>query len=249
MKKLLDKFSNQASTYKKFRPTYPSELLELVYSHCTQRDSAWDCATGNGQVAVELAKEFKNVVATDISEKQLKHAVQKTNISYSVQRAEKTDFADQSFDLITVAQAMHWFDFKVFNEEANRVLKRSGIIAVWGYGLMRVNPTIDVIIDNYYDNVIGPYWNEERRHIDAEYKTIPFNFEEIQIRKTFQIKVKWNLEQMKGYFNSWSAVQNYLEKDPDNNPVLQMMSELGNVWPYQEMEITFPLFVRIGKPR
>jgi hypothetical protein len=47
-----DLFSNHASLYSKFRPSYPQELYDYVLSFVENRNKAWDCATGNGQVAV-----------------------------------------------------------------------------------------------------------------------------------------------------------------------------------------------------
>lgn len=246
MKKALDKFSKQSSTYKKFRPTYPTELFDFIYSMCPNKTIAWDCGTGNGQVALILAKSFLKVYATDISEKQIQNAEQKENIFYSVERAEKTSFQSNSVDLITVAQAVHWFDFIAFNKEAKRVLKPNGIIAIWGYGLLRINPKINELIDSFYTNTVEKYWNEERKHIDNNYDSILFDFNEIKIPEKFQIQTNWTLKQLKGYFNSWSSVQNYMEQNNGNNPVNKLIEEISNEWKTDLLEIKFPIFMRIG---
>ncbi|TYP97476.1 methyltransferase family protein [Tenacibaculum adriaticum] len=246
MKNTLDKFSKQAAIYKKFRPTYPAELFDFIYSKCSNKDVAWDCGTGNGQVASILAESFKKVYATDISEKQIQNATRKENIFYSVDRAEKTSLPSNSIDLITVGQAMHWFDFAAFNKEAKRVLKPNGIIAIWSYGLLRVNTKINEIIDNFYTNIVGKYWNVERRHIDNNYDSIQFDFDEINISEKFQIQVTWSLEQLKGYINTWSSVQNYMEQNNGNNPVDELIKEIAKEWKTDVKQITFPIFLRIG---
>src|SRR5947209_15554910 len=104
-----DLFSSQADVYAKYRPTYPQELFDYILRFVKERESVWDCATGNGQAANVLANYFQTVEATDISEAQLKNAVKKENIYYQICPAERTPFADNSFDLITVATAYHWF--------------------------------------------------------------------------------------------------------------------------------------------
>lgn len=110
-------FSSSPGQYAKYRPDYPQALFDFIYPLLSNKECAWDCGTGNGQLAIELAKEFRKVKATDISEEQLQHAFTADNVEYSVQAAESTCFEDNSFDLITVAQAVHWFEIDKFNEE------------------------------------------------------------------------------------------------------------------------------------
>ena len=67
---------------------------------------------------------------------------------YAVSAAEKTLFGDNSFDLVTVAQAIHWFDFKAFYSEVKRTLKHGGLLAVITYGLLKINVDADKIINH-----------------------------------------------------------------------------------------------------
>lgn len=247
MKSQLDNFSKQAATYKKYRPTYPTEIYQTLIKLTKKKKQCWDCGTGNGQVAVQLANHFETVYATDISQKQLDHAEKKSNIIYRLERAEKTNFADNQFDLITVAQAVHWFDFDTFNKEVKRVGKNGGIISIWGYGLLKINPTINRIIDHFYQNIIGPYWNDERKHIDHEYQSIPFDFKEIPTKNDYKIIVNWNVKQLEGYFNSWSSVQHFKKQHPDKNPVNEVIDSIKKHWEKEAVKkITFPVFMRNG---
>ena len=79
-----DNFSSQSSKYAQFRPAYPSELFDFLNSVAGNKESAWDCGTGNGQVAFELAKTFEKVYATDISQSQIDNAKTALNIFYFV---------------------------------------------------------------------------------------------------------------------------------------------------------------------
>ena len=112
-----DLFSAHSDIYAKYRPLYPNELYEFVLEHVRIKEVGLDCGTGNGQAASVLAEYFKEVHATDISEKQIKNAIQKPNLHYHVCRAEETPFADNQFDLIVSATAVHWFDFNEFFKE------------------------------------------------------------------------------------------------------------------------------------
>ncbi|MEK7255923.1 MAG: class I SAM-dependent methyltransferase [Bacteroidota bacterium] len=239
-----DNFSIQAAAYSKFRPTYPPELIAHIVSLTKAQNIAWDCATGNGQIAVQLSPYFKEIYATDISEKQLENATREPNIFYKKERAEKTNFPASYFDLITVGQAVHWFDFQLFNEEVRRVLKPGGIIALIGYGVFKSSPEIEKICGHFYHEIIGSYWDPERRYIDEAYRTIPFPFEEIFLPK-YEMKYAWTLEELIGYLNTWSAVQHYIKMHGEN-PVEWVEKELRKVWHGEKVEVIFPLLTRIG---
>lgn len=248
MKEELDKFSAQPEVYKKFRPTYPKELYDEILKYVPDRELCWDCGTGNGQIAVELSKYFERVYATDLSPQQLEHAKQRQNIFYKSGRGEKTDFKDHIFDLVTVGQAIHWFDIETFNREVKRVAKKDGIIAVWGYSLLGVEEGIDEKINEFYFETIGKYWNKERSLVDDRYETIPFGFEELPVRKDLAIRVTWDLNHLEGYLNSWSAVQNYLRETGMESPVPHLIRALKTSWDAGEFrEVSFPIFLRVGR--
>ncbi|MDB5273019.1 MAG: methylase involved in ubiquinone/menaquinone biosynthesis [Chitinophagaceae bacterium] len=241
-----DLFSHQAEQYQQFRPTYPQELYEFLITCVPENKTAWDCGTGNGQVAGELAHYFKQVYATDISTKQLEQAVQLPNILYKVEAAENTSFLSHHFDLITVAQAIHWFDFSSFYKEVERTLKPDGILAVMGYALLSVDQKTDAVIDRFYHDIIGAYWDKERKYIDELYQTIPFPFQELQTPTFFQ-RENWSLEQFIGYLGTWSAVQRYIE-EKGHNPLALIEEDLLRVWKKGESKtVTFPILLRVGK--
>lgn len=238
-----DLFSSHASQYAAFRPTYPKELYDFIFSQTENFESAWDAGTGNGQVARDLSKKFKNVFATDISEKQIENATRAENIFYSL-AGETTSFPENSFDLICVAQAIHWFDRDKFYAEVKRVAKSKATIAIWGYGLLNINPEIDSLIKDFYKNIVGPFWDKERRLIDEEYKTILLPFDEIK-SPSFSFSFAWTLNEFKGYLTTWSSVQKFM-KEKNFNPVDTLIAKIKSFLKSEIIEVNFPLFMRIG---
>ncbi|RMG20164.1 MAG: class I SAM-dependent methyltransferase [Bacteroidetes bacterium] len=248
MKALKDNFSTQSAVYKKFRPHYPAGLYEEILQQTAERTSCWDCGTGNGQVARVLVQHFRQVYATDISQAQLSQAWQHPRIHYRLQRAGQSGFAANSFDLITVAQAIHWFDIGAFNAEVKRVAKNGGLLAVWGYSLLRITDEMDAIVDAFYREVVGPYWDAERRHIDEQYAGIELVGEAIPAQKEHAIEAEWSLEQLQGYVNSWSSVQHYRKQQAGKNPVEALMQQLRRHWQEGESrKVRFPLFLKMRR--
>jgi SAM-dependent methyltransferase len=241
-----DYFSSHAQQYATFRPTYPNDLFDFLFSKVALFNRAWDCGTGNGQTALVLAQRFTRVDATDISQLQLQEAPKHPIINYSVCPAEQTLFKDFAFDLITVSQALHWFNLDLFYKEVNRVLSPQGIIAVWGYSLLRVNPGVDKILDDFYRTTVGPYWDDARKYVDEEYKNILFPFQEIQAPR-FSMTFHWSFDQLIGYINTWSAVKKFIQ-ERKINPVDELAEKIKPFYGTSNT-IVFPLFMRIGKTK
>jgi SAM-dependent methyltransferase len=241
-----DLFSNQAALYANYRPGYPGSLIDYVLSFVQDRICAWDCATGNGQAALLLAPYFQRVEATDISRKQIDHAVQHPSIVYSVEGVEGNGFPDNAFDLITVAQAYHWFNFDTFLREARRTGKKGSVVAVWGYGLVQTSdPDLQNAIDHFYVDIVGKYWDPERKYIDEKYETVPFHFKPLP-SKNFAIEMLWNPTDFIGYLNTWSSVQHFIKAN-GNNPVDEFAKTMTTLWKENNSRrFSFPLFLRIG---
>lgn len=239
-----DRFSTQSKSYAAFRPSYPSQLYDFIMAHVKSSNAAWDCACGNGQVAKDLAERFDKVYATDISESQIANAAKKENIIYSLSPAENTSFADEQFDLITVGQALHWFNIPGFFNEAQRVLKPNGIIAVWGYSLLSVNNDLDPVINNFYTRIIGSYWDKERKLVDEQYRSVEFPFEKIEV-PAFEISFSWSAYEFLGYISTWSSVQKYI-KTNGSDPVQLIEKQIRDLWGDGKRKVAFPLFVLMG---
>ncbi len=240
-----DNFSGHSAQYAQYRPHYPEAFYSYLVQLVQERNNAWDCGTGNGQVAVALSSYFNRIDATDISANQLAQAPKRDNIFYSQHPAEKVPFPNQSFDLVTVGQAVHWFDMKAFYKEAQRTLKPRGLIAIIGYDLIQVEG-IQNLIDDFYYNIIGPYWDPERRYLDEKYATIPFPFEEIQTPH-FEISLQWPLEHLKGYLSTWSAVQRFISHNHKNPIDLLLPKVEEEVNKDAILRVKFPMLLRLGR--
>lgn len=225
-----DLFSKQADHYARFRPQYPPELYDFLIEHCGGTDLAWDCATGNGQAAIDLSRFFKRVIATDLSENQIASAILVNNVDYKVLRAEETlDLNDHSLDLITVAQALHWFDLDKFYKEVKRLLKPTGIFATWAYSFHApIRPEIDALLNEFYFDTLGPFWKANNRMIWDDYKNLAFPFSEIATPK-IKLSVDWHLDYLLGYFKTWSSTQLFIEKHRAD-PTLQLKEKILPYW-------------------
>jgi ubiquinone/menaquinone biosynthesis C-methylase UbiE len=244
-----DLFSGQSDLYAKYRPTYPRELFDYIVSFVNNMDVAWDCATGNGQAARELANYFTVVKATDISEAQLSKAIQLPNVRYYCCPADNTPFSENTFDLVTIATAYHWLNWKTFKTEITRVAKDKAVIAVWAYNL--IDPEdgfINEIIQYFYFDVVYSCWDQGRRYVEDSYARVEFDYEPLPT-KEFRIDVNWSEEQLKGYLKSWSAVQTYIKQN-NASPLSFIEEDLHKAWGKEEhKKFHFPLFLKLGRVR
>lgn len=244
-----DHFSTQASHYQRYRPGYPPALFEWLASQTPQHTLAWDCATGNGQAAQALANYFDKVIATDASAQQIAQCPIHPGVAYQVASAEQAPLADASVDLITVAQALHWFDQSVFYRQAWRVLEADGVLAVWSYNLLSIAPPIDAIVNHYYHDIVGPYWPPERQLVEQGYAPLPAPFSELHT-PAFAMTSHWTLADLLGYLGTWSASV-YYAKAKQRDPLSRIREALAQAWgdPEQRYTVHWPLQIRVGIKR
>lgn len=242
-----DHFSSASDRYAAYRPDYPAALFAWLAGLCGRHDTAWDCATGSGQAALGLAPLFRRVVATDASPEQIRHAVAHPRVEYRVATAEASGLASASIDLVTVAQAAHWFERPRFYAEASRVLKPRGVIALWGYGRLALPGEIDAPLRRFYADTIGPYWPAERALIDEAYRSLDFPFAEIAA-PPLHIEVEWTLPRLLDYLSTWSAVKRY-QAARGRDPLPALIAELQPGWgdPETPRKLRWPLFMRVGR--
>lgn len=247
MRKFKDHFSNHAVDYSRYRPGYPAGLFAFLAAQAPDTQTAWDCGTGNGQAALTLADHFTLVHASDASAEQITQAVPHPRIHYSVAPAEHSGLPAAGIALITVAQALHWFDLDAFYREAQRVLKPNGVLAAWAYGMNRVNPAVDTVTHHLYADITAPCWPPERRHIDAMYADLPFPFPCLPT-PAFTMAAAWTLDEYCGYLHTWSGVQRY-QKVHGEDPLCLIEAELAAAWgePHVRQTITWPLAVLLGR--
>lgn len=241
-----DHFSTLAQRYASFRPHYPAALFDYLTTLAPRTVTVWDCAAGSGQATLDLAARFDKVIASDASADQLAAAPRLANVEYRVALAEQSGLPDESVDLLTVAQALHWFNHERFFTEVRRVLRPNGILAAWVYATNRLEGAeIDAIVQDYYSNVVGPYWPPERPLTENGYRTIPFPYPELT-PPSFRMEARWTLEQLLGYFSSWSATNRFI-KAKAFNPLEPLRTALAKHWgdPNSPRLVTWPLTLRV----
>lgn len=241
-------FTSETGHYALYRPRYPDDLFAFLSGLCHNHDRAWDCATGNGQAAVALARYFSQVDATDISPEQLQQGYPHPRVKYSPAPAEKTDFSDTSFDLVTVAQAVHWFDLPRFFAETDRVLRSGGILALFGYKFPEVDPRTDTVITRELLNRVDPYWADGNRMLMNDYAEIQLPFPEIPVPRRFVINVEWDLYHLAGYFNTWSAVKRFYAVH-GTGLMETLIEALTPFWgdPRNSRQISMPVVLKAGR--
>ena len=242
-------FSSVAREYANFRPGYPPELFAWLADAAPAREAVWDCGCGSGQASIGLAGYFQQVRATDVSPEQIAAAKPHPRVSYSVAPAERSALAAGCVDLVTVAQALHWFDVDAFYAEARRVARPGAVLAVWTYPRPRfAAAALDRPFLEFYRDVVGPYWPPERRHVEANYQTLPFPFEEIP-HPAFGLEFEWNLEQLAGYVSSWSATARY-RAALGTDPLPLLRASLAAAWPPGgTARVRMPIALRAARVR
>ncbi|MBL9173311.1 MAG: class I SAM-dependent methyltransferase [Verrucomicrobiales bacterium] len=243
-----DHFSSVARTYAEFRPKYPAALFDFLASRVPREAAVWDCAAGNGQATLDLAARFARVYGTDASAEQIASAPAVPSIEWRVAPADHSGLPDASVGLVTVAQAIHWFPFDRFYAEVRRVLQPGGLLAVWAYGACSVAaPAMQDLITEYYDGIVGAFWPPERRFVEEGYRTIPFPWVETRC-PDLTMEADWNLDELLGYFGTWSATNRY-RKATGLNPLEPLRDSLLPHWgdPSQTRRILWPLALRVGR--
>lgn len=240
-----DRFSERPDNYAVYRPVYPPEMITYILSLVKGHTAYWDVGTGNGQLLSKLAPSFTYAYGTDISAGQLSVAPQLSNTEYKVCAAGEDPGFQHQFDLITVAQAIHWFPFDAFYSIVNQYLNKDGVVVVVGYGLLRFNNELDTLIDEMYEDTLGRWWDPERKYVDEGYRYIPFPFEEKPC-PPFTISIPWQPQHLEGFIRTWSAYKLYL-KAGHQDPVPAWMEKVNSLWPADEIrEVHFPVFLRAG---
>lgn len=242
-----DHFSQHAAAYATYRPKSPDRLFEYLASLVPAHRRAWDVGTGNGQAAVELTPWFDEVIATDASGEQIAQALPHPKVTYAVSPAERSGLESSSIDLITVAQAIHWFDFDRFYQEVRRVARPEAVLAVWTYELSIIDPAVDAVVKAYYLEGVGSYWPPERDWVKDHYEHLPFPFPEIK-PPPLVMEESRSLAEWVGYLHTWSATQRALRAG--KTAVWEkLVQDLTAAWgdPRKAKTVRWPLYLRVGR--
>jgi SAM-dependent methyltransferase len=240
-----DLFSERSADYAASRPTYPPQLARFLAEQSPGRGLALDCGCGTGQLSVQLAEHFAQVVATDASAAQIAAATPHPCVRYHVAPAETSGLDPASADLIVAAQAAHWFDLPAFYAEARRIAAPGALLALVTYGVFHVEGDAEPLIQEFYWKTVGPFWPPGREHVEDCYRSLPFPYDEIDT-PSLAIELAWTRDELLAYVDTWSAMR-AAEKALGRKPFEDFASKLAQAWPDGERcKLSWPLTIRAG---
>ena len=237
-----DHFSGHAADYARFRPRYPAALFTAIREQAAAPQLALDCATGNGQLAVGLTAFCHRVIATDASAEQVHNARSHPRIEYRVAPAEASGLPAASVDLVTVGQALHWFDHARFASEVERIVVPGGLFVCVSYATCQVDRDIDAVVATLYVDLLDAYWPPERKLVEDRYATIELPGAELAFPE-LAVTTTWGVDTMLGYLRTWSATRRY-ERDRGEDPVSMIEARLREAWGQCDRCVRWPLTVR-----
>jgi len=250
--------------YAQFRPTYPPTLFHEIAQYANQSPNrstkstsqAVDVGSGTGQATVELARYYDVVIGVEGSQSQRNHAIQAPKVRYVDGTAEALPIESNSTDLVTVAQALHWFDLSKFYVEVNRVLKSGGTLAIWSYGMAILkDETANRVLQDFHFKFLGPYWDAKRALVDNGYKDIDLPSNYLRQQRLSRLMGKEvNLVELLNYIGTWSALKTFSQKHPEKaDPRLQLKSDLERAYaewrasPEHKMALTHPIVLLLAQ--
>lgn len=241
-------FDRGGRAYARFRPEYPAGLARFLAKLSPARGRAVDVGCGNGQLTVQLAAHFSDVVGLDPSADQVANSTAHERVRYLCTPAENVPLPDACADLVAAAQAAHWFDLPRFYDEVRRIGRKDAVVALISYGVLRLEPTeLNKRFSRFYWQEIGPYWPPERKLVDSGYANIAFPFTELPAPE-FSIQLTWELGDFLGYISTWSAAQRAI--DAGRQDILETFAaDLSLLWGPDgcKRPVTWPINMRIGR--
>ncbi|KAK3792755.1 hypothetical protein RRG08_023088 [Elysia crispata] len=258
--------AKQIELYAQFRPRYTEEVFKTIIDYCGETSSdfqlAVDVGCGSGQSTEPLAKHFRRVLGLDVSAMQIAKAPTNIpNCTFKVCKAEDlSSVKTGTADLVTVAQAFHWMDEKKFFAEVDRILKPGGSLIIYGYSTCSLAPKeLDDYFQKFYHSVLPEYWTGGRKAVEDNYTCFSIPYEGWKRNDEMSIEKDWSIDEFVGYLGSWSAVNEYNQKNPSGNILEKVQHEFKNInqsanrennRQTTDLRVTWPVFMLMGhKPK
>ena len=237
-----------ASSYDRVRPSYPPELFAALAKRVASHRVAWDAGSGTGKAAATLVDSFDRVVATDASLPMLLHARPAKRVLYCVCDSSRVALRDHVVDLVVAAAAVHWFDLDPFYEEVRRVLDAKGRIVAMSYFAPVFANALDADFGTFVKEVLEGYWDPRTRTVMDAYRSLPFPFRE-EPAPAFDAVARWNVNEFLDYLDSLSAARAFFDRHGER-PSMHVAESVRRHWGDKgTRDVSFPVFVRIGRLR
>lgn len=174
-------FDDVATIYEKYRPSYPEEYINYLISKCNLNKNSVvaDIGAGTGIFTKQLLDKNLKVIAVEPNNKMRKVLEEKLsgnkNFTSTNGTDKNTNLEENSIDLITVAQAFHWFDIQSFRKECKRILKPNGkICIIWNKLdtndiIVKEEKNIDYTYTNQFKEINNILQDEKREQLIKEF--------------------------------------------------------------------------------
>lgn len=209
-----------AERYAKGRPYFHRNTIEKVKEFLKLEEKfkiALDVACGTGLSTKALLDIAEKIYGTDTSEEMLKQAEQNNRIIYSISAAEKMEFADKKFDLISVCSGVHWFDIDKFLNESQRILINNGWLVIYDNFFISEMENVPEFNDWFFEIYLKRFPSPNRKDNynwnDENINKFNFNF---VFEDNFKNTVEFTKNDLITYFTTQSNISNYIEKEKGN---------------------------------
>lgn len=244
--------SFKAAGYLSARPQYPPAVYKYVHDYFSEHHAGKtgettlvDVGSGPGEATFPQIEYYDHIVGLEPSEPMREAA---KAAAAKIPGGDKVVFhaggdADldrvvepASVDIVTSAEAAHWFTYPDFIERVHRVLKPGGTVAIWAYAdniLVGYPKASEIHFHyNYDDSTMGPYWEQPGRnklrdmysHISfpddkfTDVKRFVYLAKETTPQETdtpFLLERHLTLNQFMDYVRTYSAYHSWKEAHPD----------------------------------
>ncbi|MDO4245216.1 MAG: class I SAM-dependent methyltransferase [Deinococcus sp.] len=240
--------SGAAERYSLGRPAFHGLILERLRPYLRGNELGADVACGTGLSSVALAELVSEVRAYEISGAMLAHALPHPRVAYAQAAAESLPLPDNVLDVLTVAQAFHWFDRQAFLQEARRTLKSSGVLALYDdffVGEMGGQPTFTAFAKAYFARYPAPARHREPFG-EADAQAAGFSFTESR----WQHPLKMTKSQLLAYLLTHSNIAAATEAGtPPSEITAWLEAELAPFYETNaEQEIMFSALLTVCQP-
>ncbi|MEO0675806.1 MAG: methyltransferase domain-containing protein [Pseudomonadota bacterium] len=184
---------------------------------------------------------FDQVHASDLDTDQFAAAPHHPAITYHQGAAHASGLAPASVDAITVATALHWFDFDLFWPEVTRVAAPGALFAAWTYQLPTGDHDVQTHMLDPIMAVIDPYWSQRNRlswqGYDRAWTGMPFA---TMAAPAFACDLTWTPRQLLAFIKSWSAYIRAVDDGHSNRLARLEATALAHL-PDRPRALTMPL--------